>query len=146
MPYICIPPTVVKIQEENRVQQIRLQQSQTALEKYPQLCPQLSDPITRLQQIITTLRQSIQSQDELINQRIQLQTALDYPGFVPIPLVHANAPAAPIPDTIQIPSLINKISSAPVCVPSPRAELALVSGCYFVTSHFLNFAWLGHVR
>ena len=106
MSYIRLPPTVSKVQAANRVQRIYLQQWQTTLSNYEKWCPQLKDQIKILSNIIQELSSSIKKQDELIQQRIQLQAALESPGLVSVGLVKITSDTQRIPDFICFPSLV----------------------------------------
>lgn len=110
MPYVCLPPTVSKVQAANRLQRNYLQQCQTTLVNYSQWCPQLANQIQLLQNVIRELLSSLEQQDVLIQQRIQLQIALESTGLVSTAgLVNIVPESPPIPEYICLPSLeINK--------------------------------------
>ena len=107
MAYIIIPPTVAKARDENKLQKARLQQWECDLGKYLKLCPHLNGPIGQLRDLLKELREQILSQESLIQQRIQLQTALVYPEL------HRQQNATDsvigdIPLSIAIPDIDNK--------------------------------------
>ena len=106
MPYVCVPPTITKIREENREQQARLKKWQTELARYPHLCPQLSGPIAELQRILRQLYQQLHVQEELIQQRIALQTNLIYSTEAPRASLLTNATAPTIVRTSIYPNPI----------------------------------------
>lgn len=110
MPYVSIPPTVSKVQAANRSQRIYLQQCQTTLTNYSKWCPHLADHFKLLQYVIRELISSLEQQDALIQQRIQLQATLNSTGLArSAGLVSTIPNPLRIPDYICIPSLeVNK--------------------------------------
>lgn len=122
MAYVTIPPTVAKAYDVNIYQRERLRQWQHELDKYPKLCPQLQGPIAELQNLLKILQHHTNSQESLIQQRIQLQTALVYPDLLNRShTIAANAPAThSFPQEILIPDIEYK-------TPPPKTRLLIKS-------------------